>query len=453
MTRISLIFLVSFAIITGDVRLAFTQTTAVSANDFLNSIGVNSAICRRGESLEKTIDAVRYLGIRWIRSGYEGGAPVTDLIELYKQTGVRFSYGLMSGGTDISRLLNDARQLAQAGALLAIEGNNEANNWGVTYQGQRGGGQLSWLPVAKLQRDLYRAVKNDPVLKDYPVWNLSEGGAETDNVGLQYLTIPKDAGILIPDGTRYADYANCHNYMTHPSWPGLHDNQTWIAADPTQACRVDGLYGNYGSTWRYHYPGYSQSDLLTLPRVTTETGVKIEGPITEQIQALLYLSVYLDQFKRSWKHTVIYLLRDRTDEGGNQTFGFYKPDYTPRQAATYVHNLTAILADDRSIPKPGNLNYSIPNQPATVHDLLLQKSDGRFELVVWNERFTGGSDNVTVNLGAAFASVVLYDPTTGVSPIQRLSNIASVALTLSNHPVIIEVSSAPIKMNETHGGF
>ena len=40
-------------------------------------------------------------------------------------------------------------------------------------------------------------------------------------------------------------------------------------------------------------------------------------------------------------------------------------------------------------PTPGWVNYSIPNQPATVHDLLLQKSDGTFELVLWGERFCG----------------------------------------------------------------
>ena len=150
------------------------------------------------------------------------------------------------------------------------------------------------------------------------------------------------------------------------------------------------------------------------------------------------LSLYLDQFKRGWKHTAVYLLRDRVDERGNQTFGFYRPDYTPRLAATYLHNLTTILADNSSIPTPGDLSYSIPNQPETVHELLLQKSDGKFELVVWNERLSG-SDSVTVNLGATFSSVIIYDPTAGTSPIQSLNNVSSVKLTLSNHPVIIEI--------------
>jgi hypothetical protein len=335
--------------------------------------------------------------------------------------------------------------LAAAGALLALEGNNEPNNWGITYRGEAGGRNLSWLAVAKLQRDLYGAVRSDRRLGKYPVWSISENGAETDNVGLQFLTIPEGAGCLLPDGTRYADCANCHNYMTHPGWPGLHDNQTWIAADPTSACRVDGLYGNYGRTWRYHYPGYPESALATLPRVTTETGVKLEGPVTEQVQAVLYLNVFLAQFKRGWSYTCIYLLRDRTDEGGNQTFGFYRPDYSPRLAATYLHNLTTILADSGSTGQPGTLRFAIPNRPATVHDLLLQKSDGTFELVVWDERLAGGSDDVTVNLGATYPTVAVYDPTMGTSPTQTLTNINAVALTLSDHPMIIEIvpSSAP----------
>jgi hypothetical protein len=53
----------------------------------------------------------------------------------------------------------------------------------------------------------------------------------------------------MPEGTQYADFANVHNYIYHPASPGLMDNKTWNAADPTPACKVDGLYGNYGLTW------------------------------------------------------------------------------------------------------------------------------------------------------------------------------------------------------------
>ena len=417
-------------------------STAVNANDFLNSIGANSAISRRGESLQNTINSTKYLGIRWYRSGYESGIPIQDLIELHNQTGVRFSYGLLSGGTDITRLINGAKQLAAIGALLAFEGPNEPNNWGITYLGEAGGGSSNtWLPVAKLQRDLYSSVKSDPIVKDYPVWALTETGAEKDNVGLQFITIPQGAETLMPDGTKFADFANAHNYIYHPGFSGVNDNQVWIAADPTSACKVDGLYGNYGLTWSKKYAGYSESDLIKLPKVTTETGVRVgdvSGAITEEIQANNYLAVYLDQFKRGWSNTAIYLLRDRTDESGNQQFGFYKPDYTPRKSAIYLHNLTTILDDSISMPNPGKLNYFIQDQPVTTHDLLLQKSNGKFELVVWSERVKG-SENVTVQLGRTFTTVKVFDPTVGISVIQILNNVSSVTLPMSDHPMIIEL--------------
>ena len=282
-------------------------------------------------------------------------------------------------------------------------------------------------------------MKSDPVLKKYPVWSISENGAERDNVGLQFLTIPTGAGTLMPDGTKYADYAVCHNYIYHPASPGVADNKTWNAADPTSACKVDGLYGNYGFTWAKHYRGYSAAELLTLPRVTTETGCQVGGAITEDIHALNLLSMYLDQFKRGWSHTSVYLLRDRTDEGGNQRFGFYRPDYTPRKAALYLHNLTTILADQRhGLGNRASSTTRFPKKPATVHDMLLQNSDGTFQLVVWGERVTG-ADRVTVRLGSTYPAVKVYDPTVGTEPVQTLNAISSLTLTLSDHPLIIAI--------------
>ena len=427
---------------TIEARAKAAGTTAVAASDFLNSIGVCSSITGRGETLAGTIEALTYTGIRFIRCGLEDRISVKDMIELRKRTGARIAYGLLSGGTDLARLIREARQLASADALLAMEGNNEPNNWGITYQGEVGGRDKSWLPIARLQRDLYQAVKSDPVLKDYPVWNISESGAQTDNVGLQFLTIPDGAGTLMPDGTQYADYANCHNYITHPSWLGLHDNQTWRSASPGRDCPVDGLYGNNGRTWRNGFLGYSESELLTLPRVTTETGYPVGGPVTEEIQARLFMNLYLSQFKRRWSHTAIYLLRTRSNEPAHHTYAMYKMDYAPKQAAHYLHNLTTILADRDTVSAPGQLAYSIANQPATVHDLLLQKSNGTFALVLWGERFTGGADKVTVDLGARHATVKVYDPTTGTSPTQSLADVGSLALTLPDHPVIIEVAGS-----------
>jgi hypothetical protein len=148
------------------------------------------------------------------------------------------------------------------------------------------------------------------------------------------------------------------------------------------------------------------------------------------------LSLYLDQFSRGWSHTAVYLLRDRVDEAGNQKFGFYAPDYTPRKAAVYLHNLTTILADRGAAAAPGSLLYSIEPEPPTVHDLLLQKADGSFDLIVWDELLKG-TNQVTVRLGQPVEKAVVYDPTVGTAPVETLKPTDALPLTLSNHPLIL----------------
>ena len=442
MKKIFLLFIVS-VICESIVAQDITMKRAVSVNDFLNSLGAVSSVSRRGETIEGTIECVRYTGLRWLRGGFEDNAPIEDFIRFHRETGALMCYGLLSGKSDLNRLLNDARQLAGVGALLSIEGLNEPNNWGITYQGEKGGGKNSWMAVARLQSDLYNAVKSDPVLKNYPVWMPSETGAQTDNAGMQFLTIPEGANTLMPAGTKYADYACCHNYINHPSWHGLHDNQTWLSSSTGKDCPVDGLYGNYGLTWLKKFPGYSEKELETLPRVTTETGYAIsekEG-VTEEIQARLYLNLYLSQFKRGWKHTAIYLLKGRADEPEHEGYAFYTLDYKPKQAAHYMHNFTSILADEKSMKSPaGQLGYVIPDQPVTTHDLLLQKSNGRFMLVIWGERFgSGGSDRITVKFGKKTKQIDVYDPTTGTTSLSKHQKIDSIDLEVSDHPVILEI--------------
>ena len=421
------------------------SNAAVATNDFLNSIGIVTTFPDRGQPLDRTIEMIRYCGFRWVRAGIEGlsdkgPTTVQTLLNLHRETGVRLSWGLVSGGTDVKKLVETGKVLAEAGALLAFEGNNEPGNWSVTYQGEKGGGRYpSWMAVAKLQRDLYQAVKSDPVLAKYPVWSASEPGAERDNVGLQFLTIPPGAQTLMPEGTKYADYANVHNYIYHPHSPYPADNKAWDAADPTAASKVDGLFGNFGITWASRFRGYSQEQLNTLPRVTTETGTNIAGPVTEEMQGLNLMNLYLAQFKRGYAHTSVYLLRDRTDEAGNQSFGFFRADYSPRKAAIYLHNLTTILADKGVRREPGQLDFIIVDQPKTVHDLLLQNSDGTFQLIVWSERLSG-QDRVKVDLGATRRSIKIFDPTIGVEPVQIPTDVNSLELVLSDHPIVIAIS-------------
>jgi hypothetical protein len=407
---------------------------ATSAATFLSSLGVNTHVSQ-GYKAANYVAPLQYLGIRNIRDG-DLNLPVT--YALHQQTGVLVD--LLMGCSDFSGpgslLPSVVQYLASTASLLALEGPNEPNNWPISYLGQQGGGSGSWLPVAQCQRDFYSTIKSNPTLSSYPVVTVSQGGAEADNVGLQFLTIPGGAGTLMPAGTQYGDYANTHNYVSSNIGNLYEDNQSWLAADPQQnGFPGDTLYVNFGATWAGGYSGYSANQLQSLPRVSTETGWdSANNPGGESVQGKVLTNTYLDQFARGWSYTFIYQLID--GEGGASNQGLFHADYTPKLAATYIHNLTTILADNAPLGSPGLVNYSIPNLPATVHVLLLQKSTGSFELVIWDER-VGGSDTITLNLGASFATVKIYDITTGATPVQTLSNASLVPLTLTDHALIL----------------
>ena len=154
--------------------------TAVSADVFLSSLGVNTHV-DQGVSGGSYITPLRYLGVRNIRD-LARHWPQFQLIN--RQTGVRLD---LAGEGDLDGTISVGKALAATGALMAFEGPNEPNNFPITYNGQTGGGKGSWSPVAQFQEALYRAVKSSPDLRDYPVFAVSEAGAETDNVGLQFL--------------------------------------------------------------------------------------------------------------------------------------------------------------------------------------------------------------------------------------------------------------------------
>ncbi len=220
-----------------------------------------------------------------------------------------------------------------------------------------------------------------------------------------------------------------------PCSPAQEDNQASLAAATNPKAAIDHLFGNHGLTWRKKFTGYPEAELDTIPKVTTETGWRTDNtPAGDDRQGKVLINVYLAQYKAGWKHTFVYEFTDDADGA----FGFYKGDLaTPRKVAEYLHNLTTILADSGATASPGRISYSIPDEPATVHDMLMQKSDGTFEMAVWGEQVKG-SNHIDVDLGNTYASVNLYDPTIGAKPTRALNSVNSVPLNVSDHLLILE---------------
>jgi hypothetical protein len=425
---------------------------AARANDFLNTFGVNTHIGLGWDDPSQVAALVQQIGFRNLRDNNVVSFLPT-FIAFSQQTGVKFDMGVVgpNGQADLTTSIQTWEQYAQAGILLAVEGPNEPPYWPVTWNGSTSSltAEPYFTPVAEYQQALYAQVKADAALKSYPVWDVTLGGYEPNDVGLQFLQVPQNppdaATLAVPAGTQYADYANVHNYdcpgtfIPNMMWDS--ENTSWTLAG--QVCVV-GLYWNYQNSadtanWTPRYAGYSASQVAALPRVITETGWR-EGQdgLTDAQIGGNYLDLFLDAFVDGWSYTFLY---DLKDDGDN--YGLVNSDYSLRPQATCLKNFTTILADHSSNFTPGSIAYSIPNEPATVHDLLLQKSDGTFDLAVWDEQIPGSgvSDSVTVNLGGTY-TVSEYDATTGTSAIKTLTGVSTVTLTLTDHPVILQLSGS-----------
>lgn len=156
------------------------------------------------------------------------------------------------------------------------------------------------------------------------------------------------------------------------------------------------------------------------------------------------------------QQTYLYELMEGTSNPSTtdieNTFGLFHADGTPKPAATAIHNLTGILSDssqDATSFQTGSLNYSITDLPSTGNSMLMEKADGTFDLMVWNEaqdwdpntqsEINVPASNVTVDLGGTYQTVKIFDPLQGDTAIQTLNNVSSVNLGLTDHPLIVEV--------------
>ena len=403
-----------------------TPTVALSAASFDQSIGVNVHMAYTSTAygnVAAVISDLAYIGVNQVRDGFFNSPAFLPDYEALAAAGIKFDFllpvywasdtnpypGIVNVPQFISML--DSFVTAYPGSVLAIEGPNEVN-----FQPAEYNGGSSYADQAALQEALYSAVRADTVLNGIPVYDLTIGSTTTSEF--------QALGNLSP----YANYGNEHAYIADWDTP------------------------NEGLTYLLTFP---QIDTPGLPEVITETGYETNvgdtySGVDLTVQAKFTLDELMDAFKDGVPKTYLYEL---LDEGG-QYFGLFTADGAPKPVATAIHNLTTILADPGSTSSftPGSLSYAVANLPTAGNQLLLEKSNGNFDLVLWAEaqiwNATTGSEVVaptqtsTVEFGQTQKVVLIFDPLTGTAPIAAYLNTQSVQVTLADHPLVVEVPSA-----------
>ncbi|MBR0787147.1 RHS repeat protein [Bradyrhizobium iriomotense] len=409
-----------------------TSSAVLSAHAFVDSIAVNAHAAYSAASSWGTyanssliIDDLRYLGVTTIRDALSMDPSSVPVIDALAAAGVKFDFVVASnlpasGAAGIAQFLAslDGFIAAYPNSVIAIEGLNEANIQPFTYHGSS-----SIQAAAQFQKDLYTAIRADAHLSDVAVYNLTLG--LNDESGYAELG----------DLSKYSDFSTSHAYVatTTPE--------------------------NYGIKYAVDLAATSSPNN---PSVITETGYTTLASysglgVDQLVQAKSILNSLADAFKNGVTTTYLYQLLDHGSSSDPEgKFGLFNADGTPKLAATAIHNLTTLLADDgdggRTPTTP--LGYTIDNLPSTGNSLVLGKSNGAYELVVWAEpqlwddakdvEISNPTKQAQVHLNSVHKTVAVYDPLNTTKPIATYTNVQDFTVPVSDHPLIIEIDAPAV---------
>ena len=394
-----------------------------AASTFVQSLGINTHLgfpstVYYGHS-QNVISALQYLGINTIRDeppGYNHDPTTTAANDAVAAAGVQLDALLVGNGpVDITDTIAETAAFEQAypGSIAAIEGPNEINAWPITYEGITD----NYAAGVQVTQDLWTAVHSNPSLEAVPVYAL------TLSYGITGVAAGEEQlGDLAP----YVTYGNAHIYDCCNVWQG--NMLQWLPI--------------------------LKQDTPGMPMVITETGYTTTPSHVDELSAAKYnLNTLLENALNGIVRTYLYELVDEnssvTDTNVQDHFGEFHNDWTPKTGATAIHNLTTILKSAGSGTASTALNYSVSGLPTTGHSFLLGSSTA-FDLAVWIDATVYDPTNavdiaapaypVTVNLGATFANVAVYDPMIGTTPIATYNNVSTLSISVIDHPLIVQVN-------------
>ncbi len=418
------------------ISSATSAITATRAAGFTSSIGVDAHLgwwdtawgAGNGQwagAETKVAAELAYLGVGLVRDSVPYSSAVDAEYGLLAQAGIRFDMIQTTGGP--VQLTSDIAEMASfeashPGAIFAYEGANEYNSNTYTLNGQSSHNNLAW-GVLDAQVSSAALAAN----------------AQLTAAGVKFIA-PSTASVgSAPNMTPYVAASNWHVY-----------------AGPGQQLQNNIVAG----------VAAARASAPNAPVILTEVGVSsaaisssswgVAG--TDALQGLIDLNAVLDAYKAGAQDTFLYeLMDDRPATDQEDNFGLFNTDGSPKAAAVYIHDLISILHDGGASAAtftPGSLSYGLSNLPATASSMALEKSNGAYDIAVWNGNatvfnsatgtaMTPAASNVTLQLGGTYQTVEIFDPVQGSTPVQTLHNVSTVTLALAADPLIVEVEPNP----------
>ena len=396
-----------------------SSETAQSAFDFVNSIGVNTHLNyfdRTYGNFQIVERELKSIGIRHVRDGVhlvnaDYNKAVYDRWSQLGSIGVRFDAVLdprSALGTLTGDKLDQVEKLA-GDTIESFEGPNELDISNIP----------DWASVDReYQKDVYQSVKSMTSAK--PI----------DTIGPSLAFASK--GSSVGNISDRVDYGNLHPYPAGKMPASVFPEQLVLAKEVSGDKKIVITESGYHNALDDHS----------------------DQPAVSETAAAKYIPrLFLENFSQGIRRTYLYEFLDEAPDPGLTNFqmhwGLLRSDGSEKPAFTAVKNLINELSDSAEPAHLEQMTYSLSTSNTEICHLLLQKSDGQFLLILWQEvsSYDGKKQQdiavspqpVTLMLDHSARSISTYEPTVQAQPSHVYANVAKVSLEVPDHPLVIQI--------------
>ena len=408
---------------------------ARSTESFIDSIGVNVHLGYDNTPYMKYDDIIKprlqELGIRHIRTNIHKAfnkkaiKRVKDLANIGIRSVIVTNPSILTSTESVKVIKS------QIEGVEMIEGPNEWNiNPRLQYKGKS-------FPegVIKFQKELYSAIINDPDTAHLEVIAPSLAYSHLINPDVERL------------GSLPCDINNMHSY------PG-------------------GRIPSVESLDTVQIPGNKRLCGQDKPIIATETGYnnainlkKDDSGISENAAAKYLNRLFLEYFNRNVKRTYTYELIDMKLNPEldikEQNWGLLKANGSKKRGFKALKNLIAILQDSQIATSTSSisesLDYSLQGDLTNIHHTLLQKKNGTFYLILWQEVYSYNREEkveikvpdneIVMILNAKISRANIYRPLDSKKAFKIFNNPRKFRFRVPDHPVVLEL--IPYQLNHT----
>jgi len=399
---------------------AFSAEMPSSAHDFVNSIGLNTHLNyydRTYGNFPLVERELRSLGVLHLRDGIHLEGPGYDAA-LY---GRWISLGKL--GIRFDAVLDPRNNLGPINSTLLEQLDTVAGHTIESFEGPNemdASNESNWPAVDReFQTELFNADK--PLAAESPIRVIGPS--------LAFASASSMIGNLSSD----MDFGNLHPYPAGKMPSSVFPDQ--VNLEKTICDNRPIIFTESG----YHNAVNEQNN---------------QPGVSEAAAAKYILRLFLEDFARGIPRTYLYELLDEAPEPGLANpqlhWGLIRADGTEKPAFFALKNLIAELSDPSAPSHLSQLDWMMSPHPAQVHHLLLEKSDGTYDLVLWQELpsydirrhsdVMNADVKVTLTLGRTARSLNAYEPVFQEDALHSWSDARSVSLEISDDPVVVEIT-------------